>query len=61
MIKELGRMETMGVIERVKVPTDWISALVVVRNPVERFGYASTKTSQPGTKTTTVSMTTIED
>ena len=30
---ELERMEELGVIERVKCPTDWISAMTVVRKP----------------------------
>ena len=33
---ELERMESMGVIERINGPTDWVSAMIVVHKPVGR-------------------------
>ena len=62
LIKELGTMETMGVIERVEVPTDWISALVVVRKPSGKFRVCiDPKPFNEALRRQQYPMTTIED
>lgn len=35
--EELARMETMGIIERVSQPTDWVNSLVVVEKPIGKL------------------------
>ncbi|CAB4033737.1 retrotransposon-like family member retr-1 [Paramuricea clavata] len=40
---ELDRMESLGVIERVQQPTEWVNSLVTVVNPMEKYDCVLTR------------------